>query len=80
MVVLKAVKDKMKPGIVAKLCALCGDLYGSLVRSLEKGDYFDAAWAKMAKGKEALYQGLAQFHQVCSTCAESDMSFSCCTA
>ena len=67
MVVLKAVKDKMKPGIVAKLCALCGDLFGSLVRSLEKGD-FEAAWAKTAKGKEALYQGLAQFHQVTSTC------------
>ena len=68
MVVLKAVKDKMKPGIVAKLCVLCGDLYGALARSLEKGD-FEAAWAKTAKGKEALYQGLAQFHQVSSTYA-----------
>ena len=63
MVIVKAVKDKMKPGIVAKLCTLCGDLYGALVRSMEKGA-FEAAWNNTAKGKQALYQGLAQFHQV----------------
>ena len=63
MVVVKAVKDKMKPGIVAKLCALCGELYGSLVRSMEKGNV-ESLWSNTAKGKQALYQGLAQFHQV----------------
>ena len=67
MVVAKALRDKMKPGIVAKLCSLCGELYGALARSMERESVkgiLDAAWLNTAKGKQALYQGLAQFHQV----------------
>ena len=57
----------MKPGIVARLCSLCGELYGGVARSMEregvKGN-FEAAWLNTARGKQALYQGLAQLHQV----------------
>ena len=36
MVVLKAINDKMKDGIVAKLCAQADELYQIVLKSIQK--------------------------------------------
>lgn len=66
MIVKKALQDKMKDAIVAKLCAQCDELFASALRSLSKeavrGNW-DASWIPNVRGKQAIYAGLAQYHQ-----------------
>lgn len=67
MVVLKAISDKMKPGIVAKLCSQADDLYAHVMKSMQKDtarkSLWDSHWMPNVAGKQAIYHGLAQYHQ-----------------
>lgn len=66
MVVVKAIKDKMKDAIVAKLCSQCEDMFSGVMRSIQKEsvrNLWDAEWLPNTSGKQAIYNGLAQFHQ-----------------
>ena len=58
--------DKMKDAIVAKLCAQCDELFSNVMRSMQKEEVknlWDSDWLPIISGKQAIYNGLAQFHQ-----------------
>ena len=66
MVACKAINDKMKDAIVAKLCAQCDELFSNVMRSMQKEEVknlWDSDWLPIISGKQAIYNGLAQFHQ-----------------
>ncbi len=66
MVVCKAIHDKMKDAIIAKLCAQCEDLFAIVMRSIQKENVrnvWEASWIPNVCGKQAIYNGLAQYHQ-----------------
>ena len=66
MVILKAVNDRMKPAIVAKLCSQAEDLFANVMRAMQKENVrgiWDAHWLPNVCGKQAIYNGLAQYHQ-----------------
>ncbi len=66
MVVVKAMKDKMKDNIIAKLCSQCEDMYANLMRSIQKEsvrNLWESDWLPNVSGKQAIYNGLGQFHQ-----------------
>ena len=66
MVFRKALSDKMKDAIVAKLCAQCEDLFANVMRSMQAEavrNIWDPSWLPNVCGKQAIYNGLAQFHQ-----------------
>lgn len=72
MVVVKAMKDKMKDAIVAKLCSQCEDMYASVMKNIQKEavrNLWDPDWLQNVSGKQAIYNGLSQFYQskVCNT-------------
>lgn len=72
MVVQKAIKDKMKDNIVAKLAGHADDLYAEVMKVMQKESVrtlWDKDWLALVSGKQALYNGLSQFHQakVCNT-------------
>ena len=66
MVVLKAISGKMKDVSIAKLCSQCEDLYANAMRSMQKEavrNVWDSAWLPNVSGKQAIYNGMAQYHQ-----------------
>jgi len=66
MVVQKALKDKMKDNIVAKLSAHADDLYADVLKNMQKESVrglWDRDWLPIVSGKQALYNGIAQYHQ-----------------
>jgi len=66
MVVLKSIQDGMKVNIVAKLAAHADDLYADVLKSMQKEavrTLWDKEWLPIISGKQALYNGVAQFHQ-----------------
>jgi programmed cell death 6-interacting protein len=66
MVVSKAIHDKMKDAVIAKLCAQCEDLFANVMRSMQKEtvrNIWDASWLPNVCGKQAIYNGMSQYHQ-----------------
>jgi len=66
LVVQKALKDKMKPNIVAKLSACADDLFADVLKNMQKEsvrNLWDKEWVPVVSGKQALYNGIAQYHQ-----------------
>jgi len=67
MIAIKAMKDHAKkPAIVAKVCSQCEDMYAGLMRSIQKEsvrNLWDSTWLQSVSGKQAIYNGLAQYHQ-----------------
>jgi programmed cell death 6-interacting protein len=55
MVVVKSLKDRMKPGIVAKLCSQCEELYATVMRSMQREsvrNVWDHSWLPNVCGKQ----------------------------
>ena len=66
MVVVKAIKDSMKDAIIAKLCAQCEDMYAAVMKNIQKEsvrNLWESSWAPNIYGKQAIYNGLAQYYQ-----------------
>merc|ERR1719158_2649182 len=66
MVVQKAIKDNMKDNIVAKLAGHADDLFAEVMKVMQKESVrtlWDKEWLALVSGKQALYNGLSQFHQ-----------------
>jgi len=66
MVTLKAINDNMRSAIVAKLCSQCEDMYSNVMRAMQKEavrSLWDSEWLPNISGKQAIYKGLAQYHQ-----------------
>ena len=66
MIVIKSMKDNMKDAIVAKLCSQCEDMYANVMKSIQKEsvrNLWDSSWAPNIFGKQAIYNGLAQYFQ-----------------
>ena len=63
IVVRKAINDKMKDGIIAKLCAQCDVLFYNLAQSMQtdKG-VWPPGWLTIVTKKQVFYSGLAQYH------------------
>ena len=61
----KAVKDKMKELIIAKLAMQCSDLYSDAMKTLQHDNLKDLqkAWLSLVAGKQALFHGLAEYHK-----------------
>jgi programmed cell death 6-interacting protein len=66
LVVQKALKDKMKESIIAKLSKHADDLFSDVLKNMQKEGLrglWDKEWVPVVSGKQALYNGLAQYHQ-----------------
>ncbi|XP_050540794.1 programmed cell death 6-interacting protein [Daktulosphaira vitifoliae] len=66
MFVLKANIDKMKDQSIAKLCSQCEEYYCETVKLMEKESVLmslDKEWTSCILAKQAIFQGLTQFHQ-----------------
>merc|ERR1712020_789761 len=66
MVVWKAINGKMKDAVVAKLCAQCDEHFSNVMRAMQKEavkNLWDSDWLSIVSGKQAIYNGLAQYHQ-----------------
>jgi len=66
MVVSRAIHTKMKDAIIAKLCAQCEDQFASVMRAMQKENVrgiWESSWLPNVSGKQAIYNGLAQYHQ-----------------
>jgi len=66
LVVQKALKDKMKESIIAKLSKHADDLFSDVLKNMQKESVrslWDKDWVAVVSGKQALYNGLAQYHQ-----------------
>merc|ERR1719339_484862 len=66
LVVQKALKDSMKDNIVAKLAGHADDLFAEVMKVMQKESVrtlWDKDWLSVVSGKQALYNGLSQFHQ-----------------
>lgn len=63
---LKANKDKMKPALLVKIAAQCGDFYQEAVKQMSREvikGLWDKEWIPMMNGKMMAFQGLSQYHQ-----------------
>lgn len=66
MVALKAIHDKMKDAIVAKLCSQCDEMFSNVMRSMQRENLknlWDTYWLPNISGKQAIYNGLSQYYQ-----------------
>ena len=66
MVVQKALKDRMKDNIIAKLAGHADDLFAEVMKLMQKESVrtlWDKDWLPIISGKQAFYNGLSQFHQ-----------------
>jgi len=66
LVVQKALKDSMKDNIVAKLAGHADDLFAEVMKLMQKESVrtlWDKDWLPVVSGKQALYNGLSQYHQ-----------------
>ena len=75
IVTLKAISDNMKDAITAKLCSQCDDMFSTVMRSMQREQLrtlWDSDWLPNISGKQAIYKGLAQYHQakVCNAAKE----------
>jgi len=72
-VLMKALRDQKKPGVVAKLSAHARDLYKhagvGLGRSTVRG-MWESNWISTVEKKQCLYQGLTELHQA-GVCQET---------
>lgn len=56
----------MKDGIIAKLCAQCEDMYGEVLKQLQKDTLrhlWDKEWISVVAGKQAGLRALSEFYQ-----------------
>lgn len=68
--VIKAINDKMKDGIVAKLASQCEEFYSDALKLMQSSrTVWDRDWVPKVNAKQDSYQGISQFFQsrVCST-------------
>ena len=66
MVVQKALKDRMKDNIIAKLAGHADDLFAEVMKLMQKESVrtlWDKDWLPIISGKQAFYNGLSQYHQ-----------------
>ena len=66
MVVQKALKDRMKDNIIAKLAGAADDLFAEVMKLMQKESVrtlWDKDWLPIIIGKQAFYNGLSQYHQ-----------------
>jgi len=66
LVVQKAMKDNMKDNIIAKLAGHADDLFAEVMKVMQKESVrtlWDKEWLPVVSGKQALYNGLSQYHQ-----------------
>jgi programmed cell death 6-interacting protein len=64
--VTKAIKDKMKDSLVAKLCAQADDMYNDALLKMTKENVrfqWDRNWLNNVAAKQLAFAGLAQFFQ-----------------
>ncbi|XP_076063979.1 programmed cell death 6-interacting protein-like protein AliX [Oratosquilla oratoria] len=62
----KAVADRRKDALIARLCAQCDDLYADALKNLQRESLkplWERDWISKVAGKQAAYHALAQFHQ-----------------
>lgn len=58
--------DRMKDGIVAKLCSQCEELFGDAAKHLQRETLkglWDREWIPRVAGKQAGYHALAEYYQ-----------------
>ncbi|KAK3859625.1 hypothetical protein Pcinc_034275 [Petrolisthes cinctipes] len=72
VVTVKAINDRMKDQVVAKLCSQCEDMFSEALKHLQKETLktlWDREWIPRVAGKQSGYHGLAQYHQsrVCNS-------------
>ncbi|KAG7172531.1 programmed cell death 6-interacting protein-like [Homarus americanus] len=72
VITVKAIKDRMKDAVVAKLCSQCDDMYGDALKHLQREtlkSLWDREWISRVAGKQAGYHALAEYHQsrVCNS-------------
>ncbi|XP_013400625.1 programmed cell death 6-interacting protein [Lingula anatina] len=63
---LKAIADKMKDAVTAKLCNQCSDLYAEAMRQLQMysiRELWPPNWISVTAGKQAAYHAMAEYHQ-----------------
>jgi len=68
--VVKAINDKMKDGIVAKLASQCEEFYSEALKLMQASrNIWDREWLPKVSARQDSYQGIAQFFQsrVCSS-------------
>ncbi|ODN01568.1 Programmed cell death 6-interacting protein [Orchesella cincta] len=64
--VTKAVQDKMKDAIVAKLCVQAEDMYADALRQMQRDavkHLWDREWLPIVAGKQAAFSALSQYFQ-----------------
>lgn len=64
--VKKAVQDKMKDAVVAKLCSQAEELYAEVLKTFQKEflrHLWDKDWIPTVAGKQAAYHALAEYYQ-----------------
>ena len=64
--VVKAINDKMKEAVTAKLAAQCEDFYGEAVKQMKSGptaSVWDKDWPAKVAAKQSGYRALAQYFQ-----------------
>ncbi|KDR23230.1 programmed cell death 6-interacting protein [Zootermopsis nevadensis] len=64
--VQKAIHDKMKDAVIAKLSSQCEELYVEVLKLFQKEllrPLWDKEWIPTVAGKQAAYHGLAEYYQ-----------------
>ncbi|XP_049798045.1 programmed cell death 6-interacting protein isoform X2 [Schistocerca nitens] len=64
--VYKAIHDRMKDAVVAKLSAQCEELYAEVMKLFQKEllhALWDRDWLPTVAGKQAAYHGISQYYQ-----------------
>lgn len=64
--VQKAIHDKMKDAVIAKLSSQCEELYAEVLKLFQKEllrSLWDKEWIPTVAGKQAAYHGLAEYYQ-----------------
>ncbi|KAF2349567.1 BRO1 domain [Trinorchestia longiramus] len=64
--VSKAIQDRMKPAVIAKLCAQCEELYSEASKQMGREmlkPLWDRDWVSRVAGKQLAFSALAQFYQ-----------------
>uniref|UniRef100_A0A8D8W3V9 Programmed cell death 6-interacting protein n=1 Tax=Cacopsylla melanoneura TaxID=428564 RepID=A0A8D8W3V9_9HEMI len=62
----KAIHDRMKDAILAKLCAQCEDYYADAMRLMSKDSLkqmWDKEWVQMVSGKQAALHAMTHYYQ-----------------
>lgn len=72
VIAVKAINDRMKDLIVAKLCSQCEDLFGEALKHLQRETLkglWDRDWVPRVAGRQAGFHALAEYHQsrVCNS-------------